>query len=289
MAETAPPAQNPPEKDKRDVVEGYQVIRELARGPAGEVYLVRDALGRRVALKVLSTRYATSDAEEIEMRERFRREAAIALRLDHPGIVKVFGFDDGSMTMEYIEGETLKDLVSREGPLDPIRAVRIARHIADALGHAHREGVVHRDVKPTNVLIGEEAVKLSDFGVARIPASNLTRHGAAVGTRGFMAPEQLLGETVDARADLFALGLLLYWMLTGERPFGTGDPMDMAHRTVTEDPAPMGDLRPGLPDGLVALVLKLLKKDPNERYQSAEELMGDLDALLSAAENQPPA
>ena len=234
----------------------------------------RDA--RPVAVKLLSTAFATSHEEEEEFRARFEREARVAAELDHPGIVRVLESDSNGdspfIVMEFIEGRTLRERIEEESRLPVADAVQVTRAVAQALGFAHEQGVVHRDVKASNVLLGTDGrVCLTDFGIARIPASDLTRTGINVGTPNFMAPEQVKGRTADARSDIFSLGVMLYWSVTGVRPFGEDDPTKVAYRTVNVLPIPPHERTPDVSPELSSVILKALEKNPSDRYQTALE------------------
>ena len=261
----------------------YTVLRALGSGGFGEVFLARDeVLGREVALKVLGRRCA-DDGGVIE---RFRREARSVASLSHPNVVAVhdFGQDpkDGApyIVMEYVPGVTLADVVDREGALAPGAAAAVALGVASGLEAAHRRGVIHRDVKPANVLLAGSgdfgAVKVADFGVARVVAEDtLTEENAVVGTVHYLSPEQAMGRPVGPASDLYSLGVVLYEMLAGRRPFeaeGAQSPLAVAMRHVTEEPDPPSASNPEVPPALDALVMRLLAKDPERRPASAAVL-----------------
>jgi serine/threonine protein kinase len=264
------------------VVGRYEIKRLIGAGAAGEVYAAveRDS-GRRVAMKFLSSDL-TGDSKA---RERLKREARAVSALDHPGIAKVFEIAEAEgrpyIAMELHEGRALTDRFAR-GPVPLVELVRIGAEIASALRAAHGKSIVHRDVKPANVLltIGGQ-VKLVDFGLAKvepgIDGTKLTRTGAVVGTMAYMAPEQLAGEAVDHRADLWSLGVVLYEGAFGRLPFwGQG----LARRILTDEPAGLDEPPPELPPGLVRLLSSLLQKDPRKRIQSASRVEDALRALL---------
>lgn len=262
----------------------YEILRHLARGGMAEVYLARDhLLDRPVALKVLFPEYARDEA----FVERFRREAKAAASLNHPNIVAVYdwGEEEGLyyIVMEYVEGKSLRELIRDEGSLLPQRAAEIAADIAAALGYAHRNGVVHRDVKPGNVLITSHGqVKVTDFGIARAgTADHLTRTGMVMGTATYFSPEQAQGLDVDPRSDVYSLGIVLYEMTAGEAPFHGDDPVAIAYQHVREEPMPPGIKNPDVPLDLERVVLTALAKGPADRYQSAEEMREDLVKFAS--------
>ncbi|HET6550653.1 MAG TPA: PASTA domain-containing protein [Solirubrobacter sp.] len=267
------------------IVDGrYRAERRLGSGGMGEVWCAEDeVLGRLVALKLLGSRFA----EDPEFRERFRREARAAAGLAHPNIVGIFDRSewDGTpyIAMELVDGKTLKDLVLERGPLPPDVATGVMVQILRALGFAHRRGIVHRDVKPQNVIIDAEGTaKVADFGIARAGGSEMTETGAIVGTVQYLSPEQAEGRPVDRRSDLYSAGIVLYELLTGRLPFDGEAPVSIAIKQINERPAPPSQLRPGLPPALEAVVLRALEKDPAQRFQSADEFIAALEAARRA-------
>ncbi len=250
----------------------------------GEVYLAEDErLGRRVALKFLPR----ADAADPERRERLRREARALASLSHTGIAAIYALEEHLdrlfLVMEFIEGETLAQRLARR-PLPVPELIERGRVLADALAHAHGRGVVHRDVKPSNILITPEGqTKLADFGLALHEGdTRLTAEGSTAGTAEHMSPEQTHGTTLDARSDIFSLGVVLYEALTGARPFARPTLEATFHAIRAEDPEPPTSLRSGIPLELERIVMKCLRKDPGSRYQHAEDLAADLRALGSA-------
>jgi serine/threonine-protein kinase len=247
----------------------------------GAVWRARDeVLGRPVAVKVLHERLA----HDPDVLERFRLEAVAAARLSHPNVVRVFdtGIDDGVcfIVMELFEGTTLEDLLRSDGPLSPAEAARLMRSVLQGLAHAHGQGVIHRDVKPGNVLIDRSGlVKVTDFGIAKaaFATSDLTTTGDLLGTARYLAPEQVTGGGVDRRADLYSCGVVLYESLTGRVPFEGDTHLATATMRLTVEPPPPGRLRPGIPRGVEAATMRALARDPEERFHSAEDMSAALD------------
>ncbi len=260
----------------------YEVGRLLGAGGMAEVYEGHDRLlARRVAIKILLSQYAHDPA----FLARFRREAQSAASLSHPNIVSVF--DTGSegdtwfIVMEYVDGRTLKDIIRAEGALYWARAAEVAADVAGALAVAHARGIVHRDVKPGNVMLTTEGkVKVMDFGIARATAvPSITQTSAVVGTAQYIAPEQAQGLEVDGRTDVYALGCCLYEMVTGQVPFSGPTPVAIAYRHVREEPTPPRALNPDVPPPLERVCLKAMAKRPEDRYQTAAEMQRDLERV----------
>ena len=258
----------------------YEIVRPIARGGMADVFLARDQLlDRPVALKVLFPELSVDRS----FVERFRREAQAAANLTHPNVVSVydFGEEEGTsfIVMEFVDGRTLTTIIRAEGPLLADRAAAVGADIAAALEFAHRHGVVHRDVKPGNVLIdGSGHVKVTDFGIAHAANTeeNLTQAGAVMGTATYFSPEQAQGHPVDGRSDVYSLGVVLYEMVTGQPPFTGDNPVSIAYKHVRELPPAPRTINPSVPPAFEAIVLQAMAKDPAERYQSAEELRADL-------------
>jgi tRNA A-37 threonylcarbamoyl transferase component Bud32 len=260
----------------------YRITRHIARGGMAEVYLAHDdLLDRPVAVKVLFPELARDPA----FVERFRREAQSAARLNHPNIVSVYDFgEDGEafyIVMEYVAGQTLSDMIRAEGAMAPGHAIDLAAQIAAGLAAAHGEGIVHRDVKPANVLIAAGVAKVADFGIARAAdtRSDLTMPGAVIGTATYLSPEQAQGYVVDARSDLYSLGMVLYEMLTGRAPFRGDTPLTVAVKQQHETPPPPSTVNPAVPAQLDAVVARAMSLDPADRQRSAGELRAELLAV----------
>ncbi len=262
----------------------YELGDILGFGGMSEVHLARDQrLHRDVAIKVLRADLARDPSFYL----RFRREAQNAAALNHPAIVAVYDTGEAEtesgplpyIVMEYVDGVTLRDMVHNDGPLPEQRAIEIIADACQALNFSHQHGIIHRDVKPANIMISKtNAVKVMDFGIARALADsgNMTQTAAVIGTAQYLSPEQARGESVDARSDVYSLGCVLYEILTGEPPFVGDSPVAVAYQHVREDPVPPSGRKPGLSAGLDAVVLKALAKNPDNRYQTAAEMHADL-------------
>jgi eukaryotic-like serine/threonine-protein kinase len=259
----------------------YKIVRKLGAGGMADVYLAEDQeLGRRVAIKILNDRHAADDS----FVERFRREAKNAAGLSHPNIVSIYdrGKAEGTyyIAMEYLDGRSLKELIVGRGPAPIKVAIDYARQILAAVGFAHRHGIVHRDIKPHNVLVSAEGrLKVTDFGIARSGASQMTEVGSIIGTAQYLSPEQARGASVDQTSDLYSVGVVLYEMLTGQVPFTGDTPLEIAMKHLSEVPKPPSELRPDVPHDLDLIVLRALAKDPSERYQTSEEMDADLELV----------
>jgi len=259
----------------------YRIVRKLGSGGMANVYLAEDQeLGRRVAIKILNDRHAGDE----QFVERFRREAKNAAGLSHPNIVSIYdrGEAEGTyyIAMEYLAGKSLKELILERGPAPVSVAVDYARQILAALRFAHRNGIVHRDIKPHNCLVDAEGhVKVTDFGIARAGASQMTEEGSIIGTAQYLSPEQARGTQVDQTSDLYSLGIVLYEMLTGTVPFTGDSPVEIAMKHLSATPPSLVVKRRDVPKTLDQVVLRALAKDPAARYQSADEMDADLERI----------
>ncbi|MBA4370725.1 MAG: serine/threonine protein kinase [Coriobacteriaceae bacterium] len=257
----------------------YRVTEKIGAGGMADVYkAVDETLGRTVAVKVLNPRYA----QAADFIDRFRREAQAAANLSHPGIGNVY--DSGSegdtyyIVMEYVSGIDLKALVKRDGPLDPVKAANYAEQVCAALAAAHGYDVIHRDIKPQNILLQPDGrVRVMDFGIARVTdGDDLTHTGSVLGTAQYVSPEQAQGRPLTPGSDLYSLGCVLYEMLTGRPPFDGDSPVAIALKQVNERPVPPGQIDPRVPRPLEAIVMRALEKDPSRRYTSADEMRREL-------------
>ncbi len=268
----------------------YEIVRELGKGAMGIVYLAKDPLiGRLVALKTIRPAVHGDDDETHEFQQRFIREAQAAGILNHPAIVTVFdiGQDDSSgvsfIAMEYVEGQNLKEVLAQGRPLTFEQIGDIIGQIADALDFAHAKGIIHRDVKPANIILLDGfRAKIMDFGIAKIAsgAVNLTTTGQFLGTPNYMAPEQIKGAPVDGRTDIFALGICLYECLTRRKPFGGDSLTSISYKIVHEPFPPLREINPQIPEGFEDIAGRCLAKDPTKRYQRARDLANALRAVI---------
>jgi serine/threonine-protein kinase len=267
----------------------YEIQEEIGRGMMGVVYRALDpALGRTVALKTVSLLLAVPDEDRPGFEQRFLNEARVAAGLNHPGIVVVHdvGRDTGSdslyIALEYLEGETLSERVKRDGRLPWREALRLTAKVAEALHHAHEKHIVHRDVKPANIMVLPSGQpKLMDFGIAKIPAAQLTSAGEFFGTPSYMSPEQATGEPLDARSDVFSLGAVLYLLLTGVRAFDAPSVPGILARVAKKDPSPPSRLTPDLPAVVDDIVARALAKDSAQRYTTAHMMAEDIQDVLA--------
>ena len=260
----------------------YQVIEELGHGGMGRVYKVHDTkVGEKIALKLIRPE-AGLDKTSLE---RFSNELKLARKIRHKNVCQMFdlGEDQGVryITMEYVHGEDLKQLIRKVGRLSPGQAIGIARQVCDGLEEAHKLGVVHRDLKPQNIMVDEDGnARIMDFGIARsLTGKSITGAGMLIGTPEYMCPEQVEGKDVDQRSDIYSLGIILYEMVTGRRPFDGETALSIAHKQKYEAPEDPRKLNPQIPEGLARTILKCLEKDKAARYESARALDADLAGI----------
>jgi serine/threonine-protein kinase len=271
----------------------YEIVAELGRGAMGAVFRARDPrIDRTVAIKTIAV--PAGAAKDFEhYRQRFFREAQAAGRLSHPGIVTIYdvGEDEAAHTpfivMECVEGESLDRLVAAaSGALPRESTLELVQHIAEALDYAHGHGIVHRDIKPANIMVTAAGQpKIADFGIAKLAQAETTMPGQVVGTPAYMSPEQLNGKAVDGRSDLFSLGVIAYWLLTGVKPFDGDTLTEICVQVVTKDPAPPSQVTPGISQDHDYVLSRALAKDPALRYQRGSEFAADLEDLRAG--NKP--
>jgi serine/threonine-protein kinase len=262
------------------IIDGrYRVISRLGAGGMADVYLAQDQLlGRHLAVKVLHQHFA----EDHEFVERFKREASSAAALSHPNIVGIFDRGEWNGTyyiaMEYVAGRSLKSIIREDGALDPVDAIDIVVQILRAARFAHRRGVIHRDLKPHNVILDEEGrARVTDFGIARAGASDMTLTGSVMGTAQYLSPEQAQGFAVSSASDLYSVGVILYELLTGVVPFEGESAVAIAYKQVSAAPRPPSELNPAIPASLDAVVMHALAKEPTQRYADADQLIAALE------------
>jgi len=284
MPDAQPKAASPPQPDLTGRTLGdFQILRRIGTGGMGQVYLARQlSLKREVALKLLRGELNSN----LTALARFEAEAQAVAKLNHPNIVHIhqIGEADGLryMVLEFVEGRNLRDYLARKGPPDVPITLSVMRQVTLALQKAHEQGIVHRDIKPENILVTRKVeVKVTDFGLSRFftgeaPATNLTQSGVTLGTPLYMSPEQVQGLTLDHRSDIYSFGVTCYHLLAGEPPFRGVSAFDVALKHVQEQPRPLADLRPDLPPELCSMVHKMMAKNPDDRYQSAREILRDL-------------
>jgi serine/threonine-protein kinase len=271
--------------EPEQIIDGrYRVKARVGSGGMADVFRAEDLqLGRDVAVKLLHERFAADE----EFRERFRREASAAGGLQHPNVVGVYDRGEWNGTsyiaMEYLPGRTLKAIVDEEAPLDPARAIDIAAQVLRAARFAHKRGVIHRDLKPHNVIIDEEGrAKVTDFGIAQAGTSEMTETGAIMGTAQYLSPEQAQGQPCGAPSDLYSIGVLLYELLTGRVPFDGESAVSIAMKQVNEAPVPPSAYNPAVPPSLEHVVLRAMEKDPARRFADADEMLAALEAARAA-------
>jgi eukaryotic-like serine/threonine-protein kinase len=272
------------------IIDGrYRVLSRVGSGGMADVVCAEDLqLGRKVAIKLLHRRFA----EDAEFVERFRREASSAAGLQHPNVVSVYdrGSWDGTyyIAMEYLDGRSLKRVVLEEAPLEPSRAIDLTVQILRAARFAHRRGIIHRDLKPHNVIVDAEGrAKVTDFGIARAGASDMTQTGSIMGTAQYLSPEQAQGHAVTPASDLYSVGIILYEMLTGRLPFEGESAVSIALKQVNEQPAPPRTFNPNIAPELEAVVLRALAKDPARRFGDADEMIAALEAAAAGIAPAP--
>ena len=268
----------------------YEILETLGKGGMGIVYKALDPdIEREVAIKTIRFDTLTEGQEKEDLLTRVIREAKAAGRLNHPNIITIYDvIRDKDLTyiiMQYVDGQSLQALIDSGKPFSPQEIIHTLKPVSDALDFAHQNGIVHRDIKPANILIDKSGQPfLADFGVARIETSTLTQAGTTVGTLSYMSPEQVKGQMVDKRSDIFALGVILYELLTGKKPFGGDNMSTIVYRIVNEEPQRVTDIKKELHGGYESVVRKALAKNPEARYQSCREMIADLENPSRLAE-----
>jgi len=267
----------------------YRVTEKIGSGGMAEVYkAVDEVLGRTIAVKVLRSHYSSDPA----FVARFRQEAQAAANLSHPGIVNIYDWGQDAnayyIVMEYVHGTNLKELVTQRGPIDPAKIAEYASQVCAALSVAHGYDIIHRDIKPHNIIVTPSgSIKVMDFGIARAGNTQMTQTGSVLGTAHYISPEQAQGKELTAASDLYSLGVVLYELATGRVPFDAQTPVAVALKQVNEDPIPPRQINPSIPSGLEAIILRAMAKTPSERYSSAEEMRRDLSRVASGRTVEP--
>ena len=279
----------------------YEILEEVGRGSMGVVYRARDPrIGRTVALKTIAFSFPLGPGEEEEFLQRFYHEAQVAGRLNHPNIVTIYDVGekgaggDAYIAMEFVTGTNLHELLAGGGRLPLMQVADVVEKLAQALDYAHENGVVHRDIKPANILLTESGQpKILDFGIARLAAGGLTRPGKFFGTPNYMSPEQVVGAEIDGRTDQFSLGIILYQLLTGEKPFVGDSVTAISYQVVNVDPPPPSKLNPALRPPFDRIIRKTLAKNASDRYVRCQDLAADLKSAVtewreSSEQSTPP-
>lgn len=292
-----PPESQPPAEDSAGIpfqrgelknLGRYQVTGVLGKGAMGTVYRgVDPAINRPVALKTIRLDFVSDPEEMAELKERLHREAQAAGKLSHPNIVTIYDVgSEGSLqyiAMEYLEGQTLEDMIKKKTRFNYRIIAQMISQICQALEYAHEQGIVHRDIKPANIMVtGDYRVKVMDFGIARVDSNSMTKTGIAMGTPNYISPEQLKGSEIDRRADIFSLGVMMYEMLLGKRPFKGENLTSLMYAVLNNEPEKPSSVRPQVPLLFDHIIGKALKKDPSERYQKASDIMADLQDFVES-------